>query len=98
MKEGKTMNGKKALRIRISGRVQGVGFRYWTLLLARRLNVKGSVRNLSDYSVEVTAEADERILEHFVSQLREGPPHARVDELIAEVIGVGGYIDFTIEG
>ena len=92
------MNGKKALRIRISGRVQGVGFRYWTLLLARRLNVKGSVRNLSDYSVEVTAEADERILEHFVSQLREGPPLARVDELIAEVIGVGGYIDFTIEG
>lgn len=92
------MNGKKALRIRISGRVQGVGFRYWTLLLARRLNVKGAVRNLSDYSVEVTAEADERILEHFVSQLREGPPLARVDELIAEVIGVGGYIDFTIEG
>lgn len=92
------MSGKKALRIRIRGRVQGVGFRYWTLLLARRLNVKGSVRNLSDYSVEVTAEADERILEHFVSQLREGPPLARVDELIAEVIGVGGYIDFRIEG
>ena len=91
------MSGKKALRIRIRGRVQGVGFRYWTLLLARRLNVKGSVRNLSDYSVEVTAEADERILEHFVSQLREGPPLARVDELIDEVIGVGGYIDFTIE-
>lgn len=92
------MSGKKALRIRISGRVQGVGFRYWTLLLAQRLNVKGSVRNLSDYSVEVTAEADERILEHFVSQLREGSPLARVDELIAEVIGVGGYIDFRIEG
>ena len=92
------MAEKKALRIRIRGRVQGVGFRYWTLLLARRLNVKGAVRNLSDYSVEVTAEADERILEHFVSQLREGPPLTRVDELIAEVIGVGGYIDFTIEG
>lgn len=92
------MSGKKALCIRIRGRVQGVGFRYWTLLLAQRLNVKGSVRNLSDYSVEVTAEADERILEHFVSQLREGPPLARVDELIAEVIGVGGYIDFRIEG
>lgn len=98
MKEGKTMSGKKALRIRIRGRVQGVGFRYWTLLLARRLNVKGAVRNLSDYSVEVTAEADERILEHFVSQLREGPPHARVDKLIAEPVNLSDYADFTIEG
>ena len=91
------MSGKKALRIRIRGRVQGVGFRYWTQSLARRLDVKGAVRNLNDYSVEVTAEAEERILEHFVSQLREGPPHARVDELIAEPVGVGGYIDFTID-
>ncbi|WP_428770894.1 acylphosphatase [Treponema sp. HNW] len=94
----KTMSGKKALRIRIRGRVQGVGFRYWTLLLARRLNIKGEVRNLSDYSVQVCAEADERILEHFISQLREGPPHARVDKLIAEPVNLSDYADFTIEG
>ena len=92
------MAEKKALRIRIRGRVQGVGFRYWTLLLARRLNVKGAVRNLSDYSVEVIAEADERVLEHFVSLLREGPPHARVDELVTEPVGADGYTDFSING
>ena len=47
----------RALHIIVKGRVQGVGFRYWTRSLANSLNVKGRVRNLADYSVEIIAEA-----------------------------------------
>ena len=42
----------RALHVIVKGRVQGVGFRYWTRSLAKSLNVKGRVRNLADYSVE----------------------------------------------
>ena len=70
-----------ARRYIISGRVQGVGFRYFTEATAQREGVAGWVRNLPDRSVEVVAEGDADALERFESKLRHGPPGARVDHV-----------------
>ncbi|RLG16203.1 acylphosphatase [Nanoarchaeota archaeon] len=73
-----------AYRIRIYGRVQGVGFRFSTKLVAKRLGIKGWVRNLPDGSVEVLAEGDK--MEEFLKFLRRGPPLARVDDVKIEKV------------
>ena len=65
----------------ISGRVQGVGFRYFVFDAAARENVHGWVRNLPDGRVEVSAEADADALERFERSVRQGPRGARVDHV-----------------
>ena len=62
----------------IRGRVQGVGFRYFAVREARRLEVNGVVRNRMDGGVEVEAEGDRQSLERLVEALRMGPGAARV--------------------
>jgi acylphosphatase len=64
---------------RVSGRVQGVGFRWWTRLQARQLNLEGTVRNASDGSVEVHARGEAAALEELRRQLASGPPGAQVE-------------------
>jgi acylphosphatase len=63
---------------RVTGRVQGVGFRWWTRSLATRLGVSGSVRNLPDGSVAVHARGTDDQLRDLRAHLAEGPPAARV--------------------
>lgn len=65
----------------VSGRVQGVGFRWSASDAARRLGVVGWVRNAADGSVEVHAEGDPDALERFRAWLKKGPPAARVDSV-----------------
>ena len=65
--------------IRIGGRVQGVGFRYYVLRHANALGIRGFVRNTSDGWVEVDAEAPTKAMVRFVSLLRTGPGTARVE-------------------
>ncbi|HLY62756.1 MAG TPA: acylphosphatase [Terriglobia bacterium] len=62
----------------ISGRVQGVGFRFFAERIALQLGIRGFVKNLSSGSVEVYAIGDERTLEEFKRHLAEGPRSARV--------------------
>jgi acylphosphatase len=62
----------------ISGRVQGVGFRYFAERMAHEFGIRGYVKNLSSGSVEVYAIGDEKSLEKFKRQLAEGPRSARV--------------------
>lgn len=69
------------LRATISGRVQGVGFRYWVLIEAQKLGLKGWVRNLRDGRVEVEAEGDEDSLQEFEQVLWRGPTLSRVDKV-----------------
>jgi acylphosphatase len=64
---------------RITGRVQGVGFRYFTLKQARALGLSGTVKNEADGSVTVVARGEEEPLEVLEKQLREGPSFARVE-------------------
>ncbi|HEV7586909.1 MAG TPA: acylphosphatase [Longimicrobium sp.] len=63
---------------RVTGRVQGVGFRWWTRAQAIRLGLDGTVRNANDGSVEVEARGPEPALAELERLLNEGPPHARV--------------------
>ena len=62
-----------ARRFVLSGRVQGVGFRYFTLDAARREGLHGYVTNRDDGSVEAVAEGDAESLERFERALRRGP-------------------------
>jgi acylphosphatase len=62
----------------LSGRVQGVGFRYHALRCAERLHLRGWVRNLPDGSVEVEAEGERDVLAAFAAEMRQGPSAARV--------------------
>jgi acylphosphatase len=66
---------------RVTGRVQGVGFRWWTRSLAVRLGVTGTVRNLSDGTVAVHARGTDDQLRQLEAHLREGPPGARVSSV-----------------
>lgn len=66
---------------RITGRVQGVGFRYFTTQQARRLGVEGWVRNEANGAVRVVAEGPREVLEDFLNRLKEGPAGAKVQEI-----------------
>lgn len=70
----------EAYVVLISGRVQGVGFRWFSEKEARARDVCGYVRNLPDGHVEVFAQGDESTLTSFCERLRAGPGAARVDE------------------
>ncbi|MHA1130284.1 MAG: acylphosphatase [Candidatus Helarchaeota archaeon] len=71
----------KRIHVFISGRVQGVAFRWVTDDVARQLGIVGWVRNLHDGRVEVVAEADEPILHKFLEFLKRGPRHAKVTNI-----------------
>jgi acylphosphatase len=75
-----------ARRYVITGRVQGVGFRWFTHDAAARDGVHGWVRNLADGSVEVVAEGDAASVARFESSLRRGPSSARVERFEAEAL------------
>ena len=69
------------VRLRVSGRVQGVFYRQSTAGEAARLGLVGSVRNLPDGSVEVVAEGPRAGVETLVAWCRRGPPAAQVADL-----------------
>ena len=72
------MKGLAARKFWISGRVQGVGFRYFAQRAARELGVTGSARNLEDGRVEVEAFGSKQQLDDFEARLRQGPMGADV--------------------
>ncbi|MFQ5888517.1 MAG: acylphosphatase [Gemmatimonadota bacterium] len=65
----------------VQGRVQGVGFRWWTLHAARTLGLRGTARNRPDGSVEVHVEGSPEAVARFAELLAAGPRLARVDAL-----------------
>ena len=89
------MSDRRAYRI--TGNVQGVGFRWWTRKTASALDLRGTVRNARDGSVEIEAAGDEDDLSTFEEKLRQGPAPARVRELEREEPGNGSLPeDFQI--
>ena len=69
------------IHIKISGRVQGVGFRQNAFFQAKKLGVFGWVRNTFDGEVEILAEGDSQSIKFFLEWCHEGPPHAVVSEV-----------------
>jgi acylphosphatase len=68
-------------RFQVVGRVQGVGFRAWTLRRGTELGLRGTVRNRRDGGVEVEAEGAPDSVERLRSMLQRGPPLAEVREV-----------------
>ena len=81
----------------VSGRVQGVAYRYFVERRAAEIPVTGWVRNLRDGRVEIVAEGEKIDLESFLRFLRQGPRMANVDDLdIVWEDYRGEYADFRI--
>lgn len=71
----------KRAHIFVSGYVQGVFFRRYTVKQASKLSLKGWVRNLSDKRVEIVAEGPEKYLKEFISALEKGSIGSKVENL-----------------
>ena len=69
------------LYIRVSGRVQGVGSRWFTSMTAARLDLTGWVRNREDGDVEMEVQGDEGPVEDFVRAVSRGPRYAVVENM-----------------
>ena len=78
-----------ARRYLISGRVQGVGFRYFVQKIAAQHGISGWVRNTQDGRVEIEAEGDAAAMRQFESGAATGPAGAHVDHLDAREIAIG---------
>lgn len=81
----------------VSGRVQGVGFRFFVHRAATVEGLHGWVRNLPDGRVEAHAEGDFESLVRFERQLRQGPPASRIDDVVtAEAAATGHETGFDV--
>ena len=88
---------KIAKRYIVKGRVQGVGFRYFTHSIAMRIGVYGYVKNLFDGSVEVYAIGTLEQLENLKTGIARGPSYSMVDEVIEEDMPVEqGHLSFEV--
>lgn len=88
--------GRPALRLRIEGRVQGVGYRGWAVATATRLGLTGWVRNLPDGAVEVLAVGYPAALEAMAQACAHGPAAAavgRIERYTAEDDGSVGFAE-----
>ncbi|MBY6243117.1 acylphosphatase [Methylosinus sp. Sm6] len=72
---------RRILRITVTGRVQGVGFRAFVAREAGRLGLEGWARNCRDGSVEIVAAGPAAVVDSLVVAARRGPPASRVDAL-----------------
>lgn len=87
-----TPNADVRLTAFVKGRVQGVGFRWWTRARALELGLRGSATNLDDGRVEVVAEGPERAAQALLDLLRGGGTPGRVD-FVAERWGDARGLD-----
>lgn len=87
----------KQYHIVVSGLVQGVGFRYFTLYTARNHDIKGWVRNRSNGDVEIMAQGTEEALGHFIGKIRIGPKYSRVNHVEISTQIADDYKAFTIK-
>ena len=85
---------RKRVRVAVSGRVQGVGFRWYCRDEAQRLGVSGFVRNLPDGRLEAAFEGDPEAVDAMVDWCRTGPAWAEVASVVvseASAIGEAGF-------
>ena len=87
-----------ARRAVVSGRVQGVGYRFFAERAARELGVRGWVRNLPDGSVETVAEGEEDAVSRYLARLETGPRASRVDAVAVDELAPQGFPAFEITG
>ncbi len=81
----------------ISGRVQGVGYRYSTQQQARLLSLVGWVRNLLDGRVEAMIQGDRTQVETMLHWMQAGPIAAQVDQVLTEAQPIQAFKEFEIQ-
>ncbi|NES95689.1 MAG: acylphosphatase [Desertifilum sp. SIO1I2] len=81
----------------ISGKVQGVGYRFSTVEMAQRYGVKGWVRNLPDRRVEAVFEGEPRAVESLLDWCHQGPPAAVVDAVETHSETPEGFSRFEVK-
>ncbi|MEM4868440.1 MAG: Sua5/YciO/YrdC/YwlC family protein, partial [Ignisphaera sp.] len=87
----------RAIKIKVVGIVQGVGFRPFVYRLANELKLKGYVVNLGGSEVEIHLEGSSSDIEEFIDRLyREKPPHAKIVNMYIEEVVPQGYREFVI--
>lgn len=80
----------KSFEIKVFGRVQGVGFRFYSNKKAKELGLNGMVQNKADGSVYIEVEGQEEAIEQFIIWCENGPQWARVSKVqIQEIPGMG---------
>ena len=88
--------GTTAVQVKVTGRVQGVAFRWEAQHAAERLGVTGWVRNEPDGSVSAHVEGDPVAVNDMVVWLRHGPPAARVRDVAVMTVTATGADSFEI--
>jgi acylphosphatase len=86
-----------AVEVRVTGRVQGVSFRWYAAREAGRLGVAGWVRNEPDGSVAAHVEGRDDAVEEMVAWCGHGPPAALVDDVEVREAAVTGAASFEID-
>lgn len=86
----------KAVKLIITGKVQGVNFRYSTMVQAKALHLAGWVKNADNGSVIAFAEGKEEDVKAFISWCGRGPEHAKVTGVHQEETAPGNLKEFTI--
>jgi acylphosphatase len=87
----------KSIYLVISGRVQGVGFRYFARQKAQELQISGWVKNTPDGKIEIEAEGDSHNLDAFIEWMRIGPSRAVVRSFSnSEVSPIRNFTNFII--
>ena len=86
----------KTVRLTIKGQVQGVFYRSTAKDVADLTGIKGWVKNLPDKNVEITATAPEETLQKFINWCKQGPPKAKVVDVIIEELDLEEFNGFRI--
>ncbi len=86
----------RAVDLHVTGRVQGVSFRWYAAREATRLGLTGWIRNDPDGSVRAHAEGPDEAVDTFVAWCKQGPPAARVKDVTVEPADSEGATSFSI--
>jgi len=89
-------NSSRSIRAIFSGLVQGVGFRFTAVSLARKYNLKGWVKNLSDGRVELVAEGLDKDLNCFFKDLNKEFERSLIDCQVQDIESQGNFRGFQI--
>ncbi|NOR86847.1 MAG: acylphosphatase [Bacteroidales bacterium] len=87
----------KTIQIKVSGRVQGVGFRYYTQKKALEFNIFGFVQNKPDGSVYIEAEGKDIDVDTFADWCARGPSWAKVLQYKKSELPLAGFTQFEIK-
>jgi len=84
--------------IRIHGKVQGVGYRFFATRVARRLGLKGTISNNRDGTVDAVVEGEKDVINDWIEELKEGPRYAEVTKIDQETKDFTGRLgDFDVK-